>query len=105
MSGDTVTRPDGRIYKSRKVIAHIVGDEDEIPSMVLVLGTHDIVRAQPLADHVARMYTEPGCVAAKPETGWWRESIRDGRPWWVDDDRRGRAGVMFREITEVPGGH
>lgn len=104
MTGDTVKRPDGRIYKSRKVVGHIVGDEDEIPCAVLVLGTHDIARAQPLADRVARMYTEPGCVAARPETGWWRDSIRDGRPWWVEDDKRGRAGVMFRKIEEASGG-
>lgn len=99
---DTVTRPDGRVYKSRKVIAHVLYDEDEVPCMVLVLGTHDIERARLPADSLAIF---EGFEVGNPYTGWWRESIRDHRPRWVDDDVRGRAGVMFREIADEGRGH
>lgn len=99
-----IERPNGKLYRPRKLVAHIVGDEDEIPSSVLVLGTHDPERAQALADVVAKRHTYASAVAVKPELVWWRDSIRDGRGWWVEDPVRGRAGVWFAEIeeTELP---
>ena len=45
-----VTRPDGRVYRSRKVTANAVIDEDEFVCGVMVLGTHDYHRAKPLAE-------------------------------------------------------
>jgi hypothetical protein len=65
-----------------------------------VLGTHDIERARLLADPLA---AREGFEVGSPRTGWWRESIRDYCSWWVDDDVRGRAGVMFREIADGEG--
>jgi hypothetical protein len=95
-----VTRPDGRIYRPRRIVACAVTDEDELLSGVVVLGTHDTVRAQPLADEYAAWQLGTGHVAAEPETGWFREGFRSGRREWVRDEDKGRAGVYFREITE-----
>lgn len=100
MAGDTITRPDGRIYRSRKVIAHTVVDEDEIVCGVMVLGTHDVGRAQPLADRLAADAVGRGFVAVGPETGWWRDGFESGRRRWVRDPEGGRAAVWFREIVE-----
>ena len=97
-----VRRPNGQLYRPRKMVAYQVPDEDDIISAVLVLGTHDIARAQALADQVAARYADSGCIAADPVAGWWRDGFEGGRRCWVKDDRRGRAGVMFREIVERP---
>jgi hypothetical protein len=99
-----VTRPDGRVYRPRKVIAYPVADADEMTSGVMVLGTHDIERARVLADQCAAAWADGGYVAAEPVTGWFREGYESGRPMWLQDETRGRAGVWFREITErTPG--
>ena len=104
-AGDTVTRPDGRIYKSRKVVAHAVVDDDELLSGVMVLGTHDIGRVQELADSYAVWQLGKGHVAVEPQTGWWRDGFECGRRRWVRDPEAGRAGVWFREIVErIPAG-
>lgn len=100
MTGDTISRPDGRIYRSRKVIAYAVVDEDEIVCGVMVLGTHDVGRAKPLADWLAADTTGRGFAAIDPETGWWRDGFECGRRRWVRDPEGGRAGVWFREIVE-----
>ena len=100
MTGDTATRPDGRLYKSRKVIAHTVVDDDEIVCGVMVLGTHDVARAKPLADWIAADTTGRGFVAVDPVAGWWRDGFEGGRRRWVDDPKGGRAGIWFREIVE-----
>jgi hypothetical protein len=99
-----VTRPDGRIYRPRKIVACAVADEDELLSGVVVLGTHDAGRAQPLADAYACWQLGTGYVATDPETGWFREGYEAGRPMWVRDENKGRAGVFFHGIAEVPPG-
>ena len=101
MTGDTVTRPDGRIYRSRKVIANAVVDGDEFLCGVMVLGTHDVARAKPLADSYAAWQLGAGYTAADPVTGWWRLGFESGGHRWLDDPVKGRAGVWFREIAET----
>ena len=101
MTGDTITRPDGRVYRSRKVTANAVIDEDEFVCGVMVLGTHDVGRAKPLADWLAADTTGRGFAAIDPETGWWRDGFECGERRWVNDEVRGRPGVLFREIVEV----
>src|SRR5260370_29256089 len=76
MTGDTVTRPDGRIYRSRKVIAYAVAGGDEILCGVMVLGTHDTGRAKPLADSFAAWRLGAGFFAAGPVTCWWRPRLQ-----------------------------
>jgi hypothetical protein len=99
-----VIRPDGRVYRPRKVIAYPVADADEMTSGVMVLGTHDIERARMLADQCAAAWADGGYVATEPETGWFREGYEAGRPMWLRNERKGRAGVFFREITECTSG-
>ena len=93
-----IERPNGKPYRARKVVAYVVGDD---PEGVLVLGTHDVDRAQVLADQMAAYVAGADFVAASPETGWWRDGMEMGERQWVTDEVRGRAGVLFREIVEA----
>jgi hypothetical protein len=95
-----IRRPDGRLYQPRKVIAWPLAGDDEVTSGVMVLGTHDIERARKLADEALADWTDGGCTAAGPETGWFREGYESGRRVWVRDNVRGRAGVLFRRLAE-----
>lgn len=99
-----VTRPNGKPYRPRRITANAVADEDQNLCGVIVLGTHDQLRAQPLADEYARWQLGEGCKAAEPRCGWYRDAFEGGGRRWVTDEERGRAGVWFREIVEVPGG-
>ena len=47
---EVIQRPDGKPYRPRKLAAYAVTDPDDMLSGVMVLGTHDPGRAQPLAD-------------------------------------------------------
>ena len=98
-----IERPSGKVYRPRKVIAHAVADEDGLTSGVMVLGTHDIERAQKLADECAAAWVESGYVAISPECGWFREGFEAGELRWLRDEERGRAGVCFRDIVEAAG--
>lgn len=97
---ESITRPDGRVYRPRKIAGYPVADADDLISGVCILGTHDMAVAQPLADECAAYWVETGYVAAGPETGWFREGYENGRPMWQRDEVRGRAGVMFHEVRE-----
>lgn len=99
---DSMTRPNGKPYRARSVTANAVADEDGDLCGVIVLGTHDIARAQPLATDYARWQLGEGFKAASPLTGWYRDGFEGGRRRWITDEVRGRAGVWFREIVEVP---
>ena len=103
LAGETVTRPDGRVYRSRKVTANAVTDPDDGDMLcgVMVLGTHDYDRAKPLADDYAAWQFGRGHVATDWITGWWRDGFENGRRCWVNDPEHGRAGVWFREIVET----
>jgi hypothetical protein len=92
-----VRRPDGRLYRPRKIIAFILDAEPEY-ARVLVLGTHDIGTARELAERALRNW---GCEPVNPVLGWWRSAIRNHAVWFEADERRGRAGVSF-EIGERP---
>ena len=98
---EVITRPNGRPYRPRKVVAREVADAEEMTSGVMVLGTHDIERARKLADKCAAAWVDGGYVAAEPEAGWFREGYEYGRPMWLRDEVHGRAGVWFREIVEA----
>jgi hypothetical protein len=90
-----VTRQDGRIYQPRKIVAEGVGDEDEILTWVVVLGTHDAERARPLAQDYITWQLGRGHRAVSKGGGWWRDGFEGGQRAWVTDERRGRAGVWF----------
>lgn len=97
-TSEAIKRPNGKTYRPRRVLAYPVGEDGE---GVVVLGTHDLARAQALADEVARSVAGSGFVAADPWRGWWRDGFECGERRWVSDEERGRAGVLFREIVEA----
>jgi hypothetical protein len=97
-----IQRPNGKFYRPRKVIAACVVDADEIIAGVMILGTHDLDRAQPLADQYAAWQLDSGYAAARPLPGWYREGFAGGQLRWITDEVHGRAGVWFQEIVEVP---
>ena len=99
-TGDTIARPDGRVYRPRKVTANAVVDGDDLLTAVIVLGTHDVGRAQPLADSYAAWQLGNGYRAVDPLAGWWRDGFYCGHRAWITDPVKGRAGVWFREIVE-----
>lgn len=95
---EVVVRPNGKAYKARSVRAH--GWENDELSMagncgVVVLGTHDLVRARRWADQLVPYWYDHEFVALQPEVGWFRLGYMYGKPWWVRDPVRGAAGVMF----------
>lgn len=97
-----VTRPDGRLYRPRKLRAFLLNEDDLYQDVqVLVLGTHDIAVARAVAA-VAVRHWDSGYLPCNPVTGWWRQGMRDHADWFEPDERRGRAGVLFQRITEVP---
>jgi hypothetical protein len=99
-AGDTVTRPDGRTYRSRKIAAYAVVDGDEFLCGVMVLGTHDVQRARELADSYASWQLGSEYAAADPVTGWWYLGYAATGRAWIEDPVKGRAGVWFRQIAE-----
>lgn len=95
-----ITRPNGKPYRPRKLVAYSVADEDEIVAGAVVFGTHDPVRARDLAGEVIRRDVGHEYVPVKPCRVWWRDGFDGGRRMWVTDEEHGRAGVWFREVEE-----
>jgi len=96
----SITRPNGKPCQPRCISANAVSDEDDWLSGVIVLGTHDVSRAQPLADQYASWQVGGTFKAARPLAGWYRDGFESGERRWITDEEHGRAGVWFREITE-----
>jgi len=99
-----VERPDGRLYRPRKVAAY-AWENDTVHDWsagAVVLGTHDVEAAQALADSAVKAWFGGELSAVEPELGWWRSSYFYGDPTWVDDPVHGRAGVWFtaKEVVE-----
>jgi hypothetical protein len=94
-----VTRPNGKPYRPRKVIAHAWENNwsDDGKCGVLILGTHDDKDAQEFAERMCWYWY--GLHAAEPVAGWYRDSFNDfGERAWIDDPVRGRAGVIFTAV-------
>lgn len=89
-----IIRPNGKPYRPRSVKAHSWdNEEDQGPGAdcgVVVLGTHDVVRAQPLAERACDAWFGVK-HAITPEIGWFRRAYHG----WMRDTKRGAAGVMF----------
>lgn len=90
-----ITRPDGRVYRPKKVVAHAWGEYGyDLERGAVVLGTHDVERARALAASAcASWYGLEHAV--RPEVDWFRDGYENGRRAWVRDEVRGRAGVWF----------
>ncbi len=97
---ETITRPNGKPYRPRKVVTEGIVDDDGVECGVVVLGTHDIDRAQVLANEYVARHVDSCDVAAGPEPGWYRLGVSSGTFRWVSDEEHGRAGVLFRQIVE-----
>lgn len=92
-----VVRPDGRVYRPRRLV--VQEWEDDWESGVLVLGTHDVVRARALALGVCHRDHGPESTALFVATGWYRDGYAYGERAWIHDDVRGRAGVKFEVVA------
>lgn len=99
-----ITRPNGKPYRPRKISGRGLTDEDGCLTGVVILGIHDIDRAQPLALKYVQWQLDAGYAPARPTLVWWREAIERGDIRWYDDAEHGRAGVWFQDIVEVPAG-
>jgi hypothetical protein len=97
-----ITRPDGRLYRPRKVVACAVNDGDDLIGGVVVFGTHDVERAARLAQDFTDWQIGRGYAPAVPLTVWWRDAMCSGQRTFEYDEKRGRAGVYFTEIVEAP---
>lgn len=94
MAAEPITRPNGQLYHPRKVVTVAWEDDDGGDCGCIVLGTHDIARAQPLADEACELWH--GMPATRPELGWYRLGYQSSQELhWINDPVRGRAGVYF----------
>jgi hypothetical protein len=96
----SVMRPDGRLYRPRKLTAEGVDTDDGNLSGVLVFGTHDPETARPLADEFAVQQAGQSYRALDPVPGWWRSGFAGGEQCWIGDEKSGRAAVLFQRIDE-----
>lgn len=92
-----VKRPNGKIYRPRKIRAIYAEDEYARRGNVYVLGTHDVYRALELASAEARYRIGSAnfMIDAIGEVGWWRTAMDRGERVVVWDEFRGAAGVRF----------
>lgn len=92
---ELLTRPNGKPYCPRSVRVHRWEDDADTGYTcgVIVLGTHDLERAQRLAERACQHWY--GMHAFTPHPGWYRLGIRRGEPTWIVDTVRGAAGVHF----------
>lgn len=111
---NTITRPNGKAYRPRKIHGTTVGNEDEI-SGVVVFGTHDVEEALPIAHTIlTEQLREMGwddrddlaLVEGSERQVWWRKDLagfEDNTPYYhyVIDEVVGAAGVRFDvDVTE-----
>lgn len=105
-----ITRPNGSVYRPRKIRAQMLGNEDETTGVV-VLGTHDLadarVRAQAAVSELNNdidyrfliLPSDPG------KRVWYRQKLwgfYEDQPLYgyETDEEHGWAGVEFEVITE-----
>lgn len=97
-----MTRPNGKLYKSRKGMFSLLFDEDSWDSpyggtcAVLVLRTDDYEQAKQTARAQFLDFDEYHAeIMTEGRLGWWRESIRDHERYWTQDEERGCPGFLF----------
>lgn len=91
---EPIVRPNGKIYRPRKIAVSYCEEGACADACVIVLGTHDLAVAWPhaLAEARYRLSVDPDPHGSP---GWWRDVIRNGERVWEYDDVRGRAGINF----------
>jgi hypothetical protein len=93
-----IERPNGKVYRPRRIRAEAWENDDtwsEWRGGAVVLGTHDVELARPLATAAIRRHFDAELVAADPEVGWWRLGFHFGELRWMPDPERGAAAVYF----------
>jgi len=105
----TITRPNGTIYRPRKLRAMVWGNNDEGPTGIVVFGTEDVATARALAQQAADNYNEewggnlgPWLVVAddEPVPAWIKRQFRgyeDDQPqyFYGDDLETGAYSLRF----------
>lgn len=99
----TLRRPNGSLYRPRKLAAHPVEEWNE-ELRIVVFGTHDIDRAKKLADQAYAAWGDSRDEVTDPRLVWWRDGFDCGQRRFVDDPEHGRAGVYFAGVRERSGG-
>ena len=106
-----IERPNGQLYRPRKIDAVALGNEDGI-THVLIFGTHDArfaeVFAGPELERIQGEFYSTDYrleISGAGRRGWWRRDLAgwvDGGPLYVfaEDPVKGRAGVRF-SVEEV----
>ena len=93
-----LTRPDGRLYRPRTSALLTVpwtnaGQSTPYAEGVIVIGTHDLVRAQHFADADCRTWY--GVSATEPRLDWVRRGYGKLGDDWIADEVRGRPAIWF----------
>ena len=101
-----IQRPNGKLYRPRKIAAIGLGNEDEI-THILVFGTHDKAFAETHAmaegQRICSEFYSSDYelrISGAGKQGWYRRDLAtfdEGSPYYVfaEDPEKGRAGVMF----------
>jgi hypothetical protein len=95
-----ILRPNGKVYRARAAVrAHswenldtFSGDEQGL----LVLGTHDLERAQNFANEMVAYWYGSNFPATLLSQGWFRLGYQYGDIRWVADELTGRPGFSFQ---------
>jgi hypothetical protein len=96
----TFVRPDGRSYRPRKPGLRVRawsndGHSAEGDQGVIVFGTLDPVEAAPRAAQMCGYWFGAPGELVVPLVGWWRDGYSYAGRQWIEDEKRGAAGVMF----------
>lgn len=92
---EPVRRPNGKLYRPRRLRSFYCEDDHLGQYAILILGTHTQSVALPLAMGEANFWVEGGVLDAVPEPGWWRDGFEYGERAFVWDEVRGAAGLRF----------
>lgn len=93
-----IRRPNGKLYRPRKITTEFFVDQDQIEEGVVVFGTHDFAVARYRA---FRLAASIGMMAVDPERRWMKMVIRRYDPMFEDYPETGRACVWFKGLVEL----
>lgn len=109
-----ITRPNGTVYRPRKLRTQLLGNEDEMTGIV-VFGTADQRDARALAEADTRTmnaeydYTDPAYAVAETlgQPVWWSRELshfEDNAPiyHYRQDEERGAFGLLFDLVEAEP---
>lgn len=104
-----ITRPNGKIYRPRKIQTITSGNEDEVTE-IIVFGTHDVQFAtneahHHAADHLAKYRTKLAITSGGRKYWYGTEiggSNEDGKMlvFFTKNEEKGRACVKF-DVEEI----